>query len=174
MKYFYLLLIGFLSFNGFSQAHILAEEDSDKKSLADFIHTAIEGNILNQNPVVIVNERVLEKEEWADLSFYKPDILDMSFMVKDNPEMVEIYGNQGINGVLLIETKPVQERAARTVSQSKVLFLLDNKPIEQDDLEKINPDDVQTITVIKNESEIAKYTSDEYDGVIIIEMKEKK
>lgn len=89
----------------------------------------------------------------------------------DNPQMTDIYGNQGLNGVLLIETKPFQEKAVKSISEGKVLFLLNEKPITQAELEKINPDKIESVKVIKNKKEIAEYTSDEYDGVIIIEMK---
>ncbi len=70
-----------------------------------------------------------------------------------------------------MKQKPLPERAVNSISESKVLFLLNEKPITQAELEKINPDKIESVKVIKNKKEIAEYTSDEYDGVIIIEMK---
>ena len=105
------------------------------------------------------------------LNFYKSDILEFSLIAMDNPQMVDIYGEQSLNGVLLIETKPFQEKAAKSISDSKVLFLLNDKPITQAELEKINHDSIESVDVIKDKKEIAKYTTDEYDGVVIIKLK---
>ena len=92
-------------------------------------------------------------------------------MEMDNPQMVDIYGKQSLNGVLLIETKPFEEKAVKTISESKVLILLNGKKITETELEKINPDEVESVNVIKDKEEIAKYTSDQYDGILIIKLK---
>ena len=89
----------------------------------------------------------------------------------DNTEMTEIYGEQSLNGVLLIETKPFQERAVKSISDSKVLYLLNGKIITQVELEKINPNKIESVDVIKDKKEIAKYTTDEYDGVVLVKLK---
>ena len=40
-------------------------------------------------------------------------------------------------------------------------------------MEKIDPNDIKTVTIIKGKKEIIKYTTEKYDGVVIIEMKKK-
>tara|TARA_R110002050_G_scaffold92493_1_gene193586 strand:- start:293 stop:817 length:525 start_codon:yes stop_codon:yes gene_type:complete len=171
MKNLFLILIGLLTFNGFSQDYLLADENSDKSMIADFIQKAITEKKLNKNPVIVVNERVLKDDELDELNFYKSDIIELELVAMDNPQMVEIYGKQALNGILLIEIKPIQEKASKSISDSKVLYLLDEKPVSKTELETISPNDIESITVIKNKDEIAKYTSDEYDGIIIINMK---
>ena len=171
MKNIFLIIFGLLTFSGFSQDYLLADENSDKTMIADFIEKSIAEKKLKKNPVIVVNERVLKDNELDKLNFYKSDILEFSLIAMDNPQMVDIYGEQSLNGVLLIETKPFQEKAAKSISDSKVLFLLNDKPITQAELEKINPDTIESVDVIKDKKEIAKYTTDEYDGVIIIKLK---
>mgnify|MGYP001280460913 CR=1 FL=1 len=105
------------------------------------------------------------------LNFYKSDILELSLIAMGDPKMVDFYGKQSLNGVLLIETKPFQEKAVKSISDSKVLYLLNEKPITQTELEKIDPDTIESVEVIKNEKEIAKYTTDKYDGVVIMKLK---
>lgn len=171
MRNLLLIIFGFLTFNGFSQDYLLSDENSDKSMIADFIKKSIADKKIKENPVIVVNERVLKDNELDNLNFYKSDILEFNVIEMDNPQMTDIYGDHGLNGVLLIETKPLPERAVNSISESKVLFLLNEKPITQAELEKINPDKIESVKVIKNKKEIAEYTSDEYDGVIIIEMK---
>ena len=171
MKNLFLIIFGLLTFSGFSQDYLLADENSDKTMIADFIEKSIAEKKLKKNPVIVVNERVLKDNHLDKLNFYKSDILEFSLVAMDNPQMVDIYGEQSLNGVLLIETKPFQEKAAKSISDSKVLFLINDKPITQAELEKINPDTIESVDVIKDKKEIAKYTTDEYDGVVIIKLK---
>jgi hypothetical protein len=174
MRNFFLIIFGFLTFNGFAQQYLLADENSDKNMIADFIQKSIAEKKLKKNPVIVVNERVLKDDQLDKLNFYKSEILEFSLIAMDNPQMEGIYGKQSLNGVVLIETKPFQERAAKTISDSKVLYLLNDKPITQAELEKINPDKIKSVDVIKNEKEILKYTSEKVDGVVIIKMKKSK
>ncbi|WNH13037.1 hypothetical protein [Thalassobellus suaedae] len=171
MKNLFLIIFGLLTFSGFSQDYLLADENSDKTMIADFIEKSIAEKKLKKNPVIVVNERVLKDDELDKLNFYKSDILEFSLVAMDNTQMVEIYGEQSLNGVLLIETKPFQEKAAKSISDSKVLFLINDKQITQAELKKINPDTIESLNVIKDKKEIAKYTTDEYDGVVIIKLK---
>ena len=110
MRKLLLIIFGFLTFNGFSQDYLLADENSDKTMIADFIEKSIAEKKLKKNPVIVVNERVLKDNELDKLNFYKSDILEFSLMEMDNPQMVDIYGKQSLNGVLLIETKPNTKR----------------------------------------------------------------
>ncbi len=171
MKNLFLIIFGLLTFSGFSQDYLLADENSDKTMIADFIEKSIEEKKLKKNPVIVVNEKVLKDNELDKLNFYKSDILGINLVAMDNHQMVDIYGKQSLNGVLLIKTKPSQEKAAKSISDSKVLYLLNEKPITQTELEKINPDIIESVEVIKNEKEIAKYTTEKYDGVVKIKLK---
>jgi hypothetical protein len=174
MRNLFLIIFGLLTFSGFSQDYLLADENSDKTMIADFIEKSIAEKKLKKNPVIVVNERVLKDNELDKLNFYKSDILEFSLVAMDNSQMVDIYGEQSLNGVLLIETKPFQEKSAKSISDSKVLFLLNGKQINQEDLEKINPDKIESVEVIKDKEEIAKYTTDNYDGVVKINLKTKE
>jgi len=171
MKNLFLIIFGLLTFSGFSQDYFLADENSNKTMIADFIEKSIVEKKMRKNPVIVVNERVLNENELDKLNFYKSDILEFNLIAMNNPQMVDIYGEQSLNGVLLIETKPFQERASRSISESKVLILLDDKQITQAELEKINPDTIESVDVIKDKKEIAKYATDKYDGIVIIKLK---
>lgn len=67
--------------------------------------------------------------------------------------------------------EPLNQKASKSLFDSKVLYLLDYNPITEEEVKKINPDDIKTITVIKDKKSMSQYTADNYDGIIVIEMK---
>ncbi len=113
MRNLLLIIFGFLTFNGFSQDYLLSDENSDKSMIADFIKKSIADKKIKENPVIVVNERVLKDNELDNLNFYKSDILEFNVIEMDSPEMRDIYGDQGLNGVLLIETKTTSRKSRK-------------------------------------------------------------
>lgn len=173
MKYLVIILIGLTILSCSSKKYVLADQSSDNQKLVGLIDKLKKEKKIKKNPVIVINEKVIENTELKNLKIYNSDIIGISVINKDNSEMTKIYGEKSINGVILIETKPFQEKATRTISESKVLFLINGKEITQEEMEKIDPNDIKTVTVIKDKKEIIKYTTEKYDGVVIIEMKKK-
>ena len=91
MKNLFLIIFGLLTFSGFSQDYLLADENSDKTMIADFIKKSIAEKKLKKNPVIVVNERVLKDNELDKLNFYKSDILELSLIAMGDPKMVDFY-----------------------------------------------------------------------------------
>lgn len=61
-----------------------------------------------------------------------------------------------------------------TEKKPVVLYIVDGKKVTAKEISRISPDDIEIITVIKNDKEILKYTTDKkYEGVILIKMKKK-
>lgn len=58
-----------------------------------------------------------------------------------------------------------------SIEASKILFLLDDKEISKEDMDKIAPNTILSINVIKDKEKITQYTFKEYDGVIVIRTK---
>ncbi len=56
-------------------------------------------------------------------------------------------------------------------STKEPLYIVNDKVASKDVLKSIAPDEIASIDVIKNKDEIRKYTSKNYDGVIIITLK---
>lgn len=54
-----------------------------------------------------------------------------------------------------------------------VLLVIDKKIVSQAEFKAINPDDIESINVYKNNEEVAKYSSKNYDGVVVIKLKKK-
>lgn len=72
-----------------------------------------------------------------------------------------------INGINFFE--PSEEK--QLDDNSKVLVYLEDKVISLIEMEALNPNDIESVEVIKDRDKIKVYTSDDYDGVIIIHMK---
>jgi len=54
------------------------------------------------------------------------------------------------------------------------LYVVDKKILTRAEFEAISPEDIESITVIKNKEEIRKYSSGNYDGALIITLKKRK
>jgi len=93
---------------------------------------------------------------------------------KDSETAINIYGDSAKGGVLLITTNNIQEKSAKIIDDSKVLILVGGKKFSKEELGKLNPDDLETIEVIKEAAVVKKITKDNCDGVVIITMKDGK
>jgi soluble P-type ATPase len=55
-----------------------------------------------------------------------------------------------------------------------VLIVLDKKIVSQAEFQTINPDDIESMNVYKDNKEVAKYTTKNYNGVIVFTLKKKR
>lgn len=155
--------------------YVLTDNNTDRKYLKEYINKlAKEGEISNK-PLVVVDGlaysyRYLKTEK---LQINKADINKIEVLPKNNEKAIKIFGEKGRNGTLLISTNKAQEKVAKTISDGKILYLIGDRPITQEELKTISPNDIDAIKVIKDRLEVSKYASDEYDGVVIITLKKK-
>ena len=77
-----------------------------------------------------------------------------------------------IQKILAISGKPgLYELKIQTRTGFVAESFLDGKKITKKELSKIETHKIKSVNVIKKPSEIAKYTSDSFEGVIIIDLK---
>lgn len=57
------------------------------------------------------------------------------------------------------------------ISEKNILYLVDGKEVSSEYIKKLNTNKIKSVTVIKGEKDIKKYTDKKYEGVIIIELK---
>ncbi len=55
-----------------------------------------------------------------------------------------------------------------------ILFVVDKKIITEAEFGKINPEDIESIKVLKDKEDFREYSSGDYDGAIIVTLKKKK
>ncbi|MFB6319845.1 hypothetical protein [Saccharicrinis sp. FJH54] len=110
----------------------------------------------------------------------RPDDIARMSVLKENMG-ASIYGETGKGGVILITTKQaavitkrkeVRINCTQPVKQDKLLYLRDGKIISQAEMNVIDASNIESVDVIKDPDEIKKYTTEDYDGVIVIRMKQ--
>lgn len=163
-----------------SSRYLLTDNNQDKKFLVDYIRDLENQGKITNKPLIVIDGLALGYENLKvnKIPLSKADIFKIDCLSKDIQVATNVYGDRGKSGVLLITTKKSQERfqekSIKTLNESKVLFLVGDQQITQEELQNIDADDIESIEVIKEKDSVKKYTSEEYDGVVIITMKKDK
>lgn len=72
----------------------------------------------------------------------------------------------------IIVNKQVLAKKYNNIENDKnILYLVDGKEVKPEYIKTIETYKIESVTVIKGEKDIAKYTDKKYDGVIIIKLK---
>ncbi|RRO13344.1 hypothetical protein [Flavobacteriaceae bacterium 14752] len=176
MKAYLFFLCSFISLSAFSQEYLLLDENpSDKTLVKKFIQQSVDGEFLKPNPVVIIDNKVINgSENLNQLDFFKSDIMELSFKPKNQSELIKKYGSQAINGVIEISTRPFYAKPVNKVKSyaaDNILFMVDGKVVSEDEFQDLKPDDIKSINVVKDHILISKYTTEDYDGIIQITLK---
>lgn len=130
-------------------------------------------------PSEIIKISYLEKGNYSVEQIYMEVGAKMSAATVAAP-----YGNLILMGnvmdatFLILESNQLLSRKLQSLQKkikshhkSNVLYLMDGKEISAASLEKIAPEQIKSVSVIKEEKEVSKYTDKKYDGVILIELK---
>lgn len=72
---------------------------------------------------------------------------------------------------VIIDKEAVSKKYDYNLYDNNVLYIVDGKEVNADDIKKIPTQNIDSVTVIKGEKDVAMYTDKKYDGVIIIKMK---
>lgn len=126
-----------------------------------------------KNSLIIVDEKRMKYEEFktidpntiATMNFYK-------YTDNNSP-----YGEEGKKGVVIVTTKnkttatKVIDEQANNKLPNNVLYIVDGKKISKEEANKINPNDIETINVLKDKAAVAVYGEDGKNGVIVITTK---
>jgi serpin B len=113
---------------------------------------------------------------------FKADHPFVFFVIDNQSKAIWFMGRyvEPTNGEKIVEEslmhnldKRKQEKFAVGNLGRGVLILIDEKIASQAELEAINSDDIESIIICKDNKEVAKYTSKNYDGVIVVKLKKK-
>ena len=94
-------------------------------------------------------------------------------------ELEHFYGKERRASVKIkdrvLYVEPVKENkiSYKSTTQSEnVVYILNDKEINRDEFKKISPNDIESITVIKDKEAIAKYGQKAKDGILLIKTKD--
>ncbi|WP_339916329.1 M56 family metallopeptidase [Yeosuana marina] len=119
-----------------------------------------------KEPLFIVDGKVISKKEMNDIdpkSIEKVEVLKGDGAIKN-------YGEDAANGVILIKKKDTEISNLLKLEKTP-LYILDGKEITTDEMNDINPDKIDSISVLKGESATKKYGDKGKNGVVIITLK---
>lgn len=187
----YGLTIPLLAFLWFLAAPVQAQEPekkTEKSNTVMRIH-GINTTGSGESPLIIVNG-----EEVANINLNSAHVESIA-VLKDEAATKE-YGEKGKNGVIIVTTKDGDAEGDATLSTHKVissgsstivygsnkstkvttlpegiLYIVDGKEASSGILKEIDPDDIASIAVLKDESATKEYGEKGKNGVIVITKK---
>jgi hypothetical protein len=71
------------------------------------------------------------------------------------------------------DSAKVQTKSVHAVHQQNILYIVDGKQITAGELQKIDPSTIDSIDVFKNKKSVRLFTTENYDGVVVIKLKKK-
>lgn len=144
---------------------------------SDSTHTSsiqIRGYYTDKSPLYVVDGKVVG----ISLNELNPDQIESITILKDG-SATALYGKEGQNGVVVITTKSKPAvtvtgygtkfilRGDKSFGKDPV-FVLDGKIMEEGSLNTLDPNTIQSITVLKDTSAIALYGPEAANGVLVI------
>ena len=171
--------------------------DTAPKEKTFFLRTR--ANTINTNPLVIIDGKICEEGQDV-ISKMKPEDIESFTILKDSTA-TNIYGEKAKDGVISIITKNKADKqnatAAlkakdnqtatyttcdadnslqfRTNANSTPVFIVDDKKYAPDefDTKQLDPNDIESVSVIKGKDATEIYGDEAKDGVVIIKTKNK-
>ena len=122
---------------------------------------------VSPQPLFIIDGVEVKK---ADLNNIDPNNIESMSVLKDD-EAINKYGSRGKNGVIVITTKKAKSNIrlnSKGLGIPDPLYILDGVEISKSDLEKIDKDTIEKMTVIKDEKATDKYGDKGKNGVVEI------
>lgn len=176
-KSLFLLVVIAMVFSCTSQKrYLLKDNNDDKYFLVDILKEEKRNGKLSHKPIVVVDGvpfRYDYELKNQPLNLYKTDIDRIE--VINRKAGISLYGNYAKDGVAVITTNSVKEKSKKSLGRIsgdyKILFILNDKIVGENVIETLDPNTIDSMDVIKNKEAISKYTSEDYDGVIIIRQK---
>lgn len=122
-----------------------------------------------------------QKSDFGKIKDFSPDEIDNINVLKD-ASAVELYGEEAKNGVILINTKQGKGNSKPTtiarknvsvlnLNSDNQLVILDGKEVSPEVIKQISPDNIESISVLKEKSSTEIYGEKGKHGTIIITSK---
>lgn len=162
---FIFLLFSSLSFG---QDYLLADDTEEKYYLSNFISSAQDKEKLGDNPILMVNDELVTLDQFKNLALHRADIYQLALISQLDPETVDRFGDKAKDGIVMILTK---KPTSFDKLAKDTLFLVDGEEVSEAYLKEIDPDHIESVTVVKKPEEIKKYTDKDYRGIVSVKMK---
>ncbi len=129
-----------------------------------------------KHAIFIVNGTRMPESELKKMN---PDMIQSMDVLKGK-SATDVYGEEGKNGVVLVtlkgnkESEPVKFRKPLAFHSATIpLYTVDGKETLAEDVEKLDPNTIERIDVLKGEAATDKYGDKGRNGVVLIVLKKK-
>jgi bla regulator protein BlaR1 len=150
-----------------------AQEGTAKKNTKIVLNNG--GGYDGKTPLIFVNGKTFTDREMEALN---PDSILSINILKDATAVLK-YGEEGKNGVILITTKGNNSIADVLVIDENMdiekwpLYILNGVKLSKSEVMAIKPDEIESITVLKDAKSIANYGTAAQNGVVLIVTKKR-
>ncbi len=143
MRKFLLILVCVFSLS-------LGAQESQDITVAVMVQDLIKTGDLNSDPLVVMDNQVLLDN--SVLNTIKQDqVATISIYKKRDPKMVDLYGSQAKNGVVVIELEPLVKAV------KKVLWILDDQISTPEKVQELDPLKIESVKAFIYADELEKY-----------------
>ncbi len=118
-------------------------------------------------PLMMLDGKEISNEEMNNID---PNTIDKVEVLKDENASRK-YGDKGKNGVVIITTKNENESKYTVKLSGEALYLVDGKEVKKEVVDKMNPDNIASVNVLKGDAAIKKHGEKAKDGVVEITTK---
>ncbi|WP_165835904.1 M56 family metallopeptidase [Marinifilum breve] len=133
----------------------------------------VKGVSNNKNPLIILDGKSMEYEKFKklDSNSFK------SITILKDASAIALYGKAAENGVIVVTSKGEAEemsnqfRLENFSGKDAPLFMVDGKKTNAKAINKLSPDDIESITVLKDKTALEKYGRKAKNGVVEIHLK---
>ncbi|MBP6064228.1 MAG: TonB-dependent receptor plug domain-containing protein [Bacteroidales bacterium] len=165
---------------GFRTGYIRINNADTKDTIRTFV-TFMDESKTDVIPLCIIDGKEVDIKVMKALD---PGAIHSISVLKDKAA-IDIYGDKGKNGVLVITLKSVSvdrsydDKNITTIrirgakENNDVLYVIDGKVMDSKDAMEIKPDQIKSMSVLKGDVAKAKYGNKVKSGVIEITLKEK-
>ncbi len=117
-----------------------------------------------------------------DTVIYVVDGVHVKKIKEINPDDIESVSVMKDDNLIIIRTKDKSGKKASgenyrekiRVVPDDVLYIIDGKTVDKGEFEKLEPDNIESVSVLKGKEQVSKFTDKNYDGVIKIVTKDKR
>jgi bla regulator protein BlaR1 len=148
------------------------DDDDDDDDLIVIGKTDTKIKILSSDgeaPIMMLNGKEISHEEMKKIN---PNTIDSMDVIKGEKATLK-YGDKGKNGVILISSKNENSSKYALKMSGEALYKVDGKEVKKDVVDTLNPDDIESVNVLKGDAAIKKYGDKAKNGVIEITTKKK-
>ena len=120
-------------------------------------------------PLILINGIESERKTFNALD---PNRIESVNVFKTGSEKALAFGEKGANGVILVQLKDgdkdLQARQSIAIGQNDILYVIDGKKTTKEAFERLEPEQIKNMTVLKKGSEAARKLYDTADKTVLV------